>query len=396
MAAAGLGELRALGGAEPHPTSVEALVSAFRRLDRRLEKAVARMEASQDPEPEGRAFRGLYIGPADVSRNLEHEPGRPRLASEGVGDPSGDDPTALLGQFDPSSRFGKLGRIFGFLAFDLGVVLIALAPEFDLKYERIYAYLQDDVSRRRPSVDLALDLLCSSAAEKLARRAHFAHDAPLLRTRVLKLLAHHTPEGPLPSCSIRLDEHIVRVLLLQTGLDSRLGCCCRLGSSDSEGPGAVPSLSDRELRSLASSVVRARKERLPLRLYFQGPPGAGQAAFAAKIAAEACAQFLWADLTRWPAAARPEANELIHVLLREALMRSAVLYLEPWDVLFESGGAGPQMGGSPCPAAPRGSSRSGSSSPPRTPAVAAGRPRSRRRGCPCRKSSSAPWRTSTV
>ena len=37
---------------------------------------------------------------------------------------------------------------------------------FDLRYERIYAYLQDDVTRRRPTVELVLNVLCESSAEK--------------------------------------------------------------------------------------------------------------------------------------------------------------------------------------------------------------------------------------
>ena len=42
--------------------------------------------------------------------------------------------------------------------------MIALAPEIDLRYERLYAYLHDDVSRRHPSVDLALNLDCGAGS----------------------------------------------------------------------------------------------------------------------------------------------------------------------------------------------------------------------------------------
>jgi hypothetical protein len=44
-------------------------------------------------------------------------------------------------------------------AFDVDLILLALAPKLDLRYERLYAYLQDDVTRTWPSVDLALNLL---------------------------------------------------------------------------------------------------------------------------------------------------------------------------------------------------------------------------------------------
>ncbi|ABG51415.1 AAA ATPase [Trichodesmium erythraeum IMS101] len=36
-------------------------------------------------------------------------------------------------------------------------MLIALAPEIDLRYDRLYAYLQDDFTSKGSSVDLALN-----------------------------------------------------------------------------------------------------------------------------------------------------------------------------------------------------------------------------------------------
>jgi hypothetical protein len=39
---------------------------------------------------------------------------------------------------------GVLQQQFGLCAFDLDVILIALAPELDRRYEQIYAYLQQD------------------------------------------------------------------------------------------------------------------------------------------------------------------------------------------------------------------------------------------------------------
>jgi hypothetical protein len=72
---------------------------------------------------------------------------------------------------------------------ELDILLIALAPEADLRYERLYGYLQDDVSRRRPTVDLVLNLISTSAAEKLAHRVLFAADGRLLRLRLIRLTA---------------------------------------------------------------------------------------------------------------------------------------------------------------------------------------------------------------
>jgi len=45
--------------------------------------------------------------------------------------------------------------------FEIDVILICLAPELDTKYERLYAYLQNDATKKQPSVDLILSLLCN-------------------------------------------------------------------------------------------------------------------------------------------------------------------------------------------------------------------------------------------
>jgi hypothetical protein len=60
-----------------------------------------------------------------------------------------------------------LQELFQLSPLDLDVLLICLAPELDLKYEKLYAYLQDDVTKKRPSVDLCLTLLCPSLMAKL-------------------------------------------------------------------------------------------------------------------------------------------------------------------------------------------------------------------------------------
>ncbi|MCA9661784.1 MAG: hypothetical protein KC486_25825, partial [Myxococcales bacterium] len=69
--------------------------------------------------------------------------------------------------------------------FQYDAFLFALAVELDSRFERLYAYLHDDVSRRRPSVDLLLNLGCSSAAERLRRRRDFTPEGVLLRAGLL-------------------------------------------------------------------------------------------------------------------------------------------------------------------------------------------------------------------
>ena len=61
----------------------------------------------------------------------------------------------------------QLANIFGLTPFELDVILICMAPELDTKYERLYAYLHNDATKKQPSIDLILKLVCDTKEEKL-------------------------------------------------------------------------------------------------------------------------------------------------------------------------------------------------------------------------------------
>ena len=48
------------------------------------------------------------------------------------------------------SRLDWLKQTFRLTPFEVDVIRLTLAPELDLRYERIYGYLQDDVTRQHP------------------------------------------------------------------------------------------------------------------------------------------------------------------------------------------------------------------------------------------------------
>ena len=60
-----------------------------------------------------------------------------------------------------------LARLFSLTRFEQHLVLLALAPEIDSRYERLYGYLHDDISRRRATPGLALRLLCRTRQERM-------------------------------------------------------------------------------------------------------------------------------------------------------------------------------------------------------------------------------------
>ena len=75
----------------------------------------------------------------------------------------------------------RLIEEFGLSAFELEVLLLAIAPDLDPAFEKVFAELHDDVIRTRPSVDLALQVLCRNEREKIHIVQEYRHR--LERTR---------------------------------------------------------------------------------------------------------------------------------------------------------------------------------------------------------------------
>ena len=298
------------------------LLSALQRLDKLLEQAVIKAQAVYGSEAANDPYRGLRIDRDEVKQLLDRQPGIPLFAvdaEETESDQINNTPLNWLKQ------------AFGLSEFDLDLILIALAPEIDLRYERLYAYLQDDVTRKRPSVDLALNLRCPSAEAKLLQRAHFAPDAPLIKHSLLHLIPDpHQVKPPILSYYLKLDDRVIHFLLKQKGLEPRLGSWCQLL--------ARPAVEDKlpirdEIKQILPKLVtQAQNTRQPLLLHFSGLHPAEKRRGAIALAAQLNRRLLIADLAQ-ALAVKDDFDQLLKLLFREACFHDAILYLDSLDVL---------------------------------------------------------------
>jgi hypothetical protein len=309
----------------PQSRLIDHLIPALQWLDHRLARAVSVARQAYGPEAEKDPFRGLHLGPADVERMLAQQPGAPLLWSNEE-DSTGFD--AVLN----NTILSWLSHLFGLDVFDLALLLIALAPEIDLRYERLYSYLQDDVSRRRPTVDLALNLLCASAGEKLAGRRHFAPDAPLMRYDILTLTSteYGSSLTSLLSRSMKLDDTIASLLLGGEELDQHLSGFCAI---------IEPEISMDELPlrvDRAKGLVRLAKMTVEtaqaLRLYVRGPQGAGQRLAAHALAKELETTLMTVDLGV-ALAVDPGLTWAPQRIFRQQILLGSVVYIDGCDQL---------------------------------------------------------------
>ena len=303
-------------------SSFKELLPILQWLDRLLERSIASAKvaygsAAADP------YRGMHLTPEDVEQLLQRKPG---VSPFPMDVEQTDDRLSTL--ISDRSLLFWLQQTFSLSDFDLELVVIALAPEIDRRYERIYAYLQDDVTCRLPSVDLALNLLCATGADKLLRRAHFAPDAPLLQHQLLHLVADPNQIKPtLLAHYLVLDEQIIRLLLGQKGLDTRLAPFCQL---------IQPAVSLDDLlvdpttkQALATLTMQSWQNQQPLQLYFEGSDIAIKQQTAEALATVLKTPLLVADLAK--IGDTRDIDTALKLLFRESSFQNTLLYLDNLD-----------------------------------------------------------------
>lgn len=310
----------------PHICNYNQLLLLLEKLDQLLENAIAAAEVAYGLEAANNPYQGIQINEAEVERLLDREPGIPILTikESAVKEFSAD-------MIQENSGLAWLRENFNLSDFDVNIIAIALAPELDRRYERLYAYLQDDVRCKRPTVDLALNLLCTSAIEKLARRVNFSADAPLIRHSLLHLFPDsHQTDPPLLAHNIKLDQQVIQLLLGEPGIDGRLVSFCQLITPKFQ-------LDDLPLKpeikqGLISLVNADWLAGKTLNLYFQGEDISGKSHTSEAIANSLQVPLLIANSTRI-LAAKAEFQFTIKLLFREAWFKNALLYIEDLDVL---------------------------------------------------------------
>ena len=106
-------------------------------------------------------------------------------------------------------RLRALARGFGLADVDVELLLVALLPEVDARFEPLIGYLNDDVTRRRATVGLALQL-CSLPVASGPARARLAPASPLVAGG---LVVVDDPDRPFLGRALRVPDRVVSHLL---------------------------------------------------------------------------------------------------------------------------------------------------------------------------------------
>ncbi|MGZ4179354.1 MAG: ATP-binding protein [Solirubrobacteraceae bacterium] len=159
----------------------------FEFLDARVQAAVRAVAAVDDNQDD--ALRGLYISD-DQALTL-----------------AGD-----LGAQDADPALETAVDRLGLDALDAAVLAVCAAPELHPRYGRLYAYLQDDVTRRLPSPRLVASLLTGDGVESHHVLACFAPNARLVAVGAVRILVPDQAV-PLADRPVKLADRLAAFIL---------------------------------------------------------------------------------------------------------------------------------------------------------------------------------------
>ena len=190
----------------------------------------------------------------------------------------------------------NLADLFGLTSFEEQVVLVCLAPEIDLKYGKLYAYLQDDITRKRPSVDLVLKLLCPSWEEKIYARSYFSEEATLIKSQIIS--SPDSYGSPLLSRFLQLDNPIVSFLLETRAIGEELANYARISPTDGDWKALCwpEGLKDQLVDTIRKHFEEGEPSTGKVIWHFHGPRGIGKKTLAAALCKEIDSPILVVNL----------------------------------------------------------------------------------------------------
>ncbi len=322
-----------------YENNLEHLLDEMRRIDQIINLHLRRWRAEHSDGADD--FQGLYISEDEVDTILQNPPYglkmdiRPVMELEKIEATSREIENKKLESITQGKelRLHILSLLFRLKPFEVDTLLICLAPELELRYEKLYSYLQNDVTRKRPTIDLVMRLLCTTIEERYKARENFSPNAPLIKNRLIYLTGDgQENQLPLLSKSLKVDERIISFLLGKDEIDQRLQKFSAIIEPErSFNDLILVEDAKKTLIELTRAICSSSLNPLPI-FFFHGTYGAGK-----KMAAEAVCRELGTMMfvVDSNALVKGDYIETLNLILREALLQDSSVYLEGFEVLWK-------------------------------------------------------------
>jgi SpoVK/Ycf46/Vps4 family AAA+-type ATPase len=320
-----------------YETDLQYIQDELKRIELVIHQQILRIRGKNKEVDE---FRGLYISEEEIDAILydtyPHDDDHRIQTLKGLitaVEAEIEAKKKLSGERGISLHLPVLANLFDLTPFEVAVVLICMAPELDTKYERLYAYLHNDATKKQPSVDLILQLLCESAEEKIQANQYFYASAPLVKNHLIQFIeAPEEQRKSLLSRSFTVDDRIVNHILGYNQIDRKLEPFVELIRPQTD---LDEMLLPEELKRRLHNLITRRKKMPGERTicFLHGRYGAGKKTVAEGICKALGIPLLLVDLA---VVIHSEADfeSTISRIFREAVLQDSAVYAAHFDLLF--------------------------------------------------------------
>ena len=317
---------------------LQYLQAELQRLDLLLHREILRLRAAYQLSLD--EFRGLYISDDHVDQlvtklhgaaAMSDVPGELTERAERIRQEN-------AARLAPALPWGRLVSMFQLSQEEQDVLLLALAPELDLKYETLYAYLNNDATRKWPTCELALRILAPARGAVAQYRPCLQSDATLVLEGLVRIIP---PSGDRPrwlASGLTVSPVVVSFLLGQQTIDQELAGIVETRHPVQDWEDVPITWSLRAGLQQCAQRLKQRSSRAtqPM-VVFEGRPGSGRRTAVEAFAHETSCPLFMLDCEAVRTSGESLMKLATSIVLHQRLW-DAVLYLAYVEALFDHEG----------------------------------------------------------
>jgi len=231
-------------------------------------------------------------------------------------------------------KFVKIIELYNLTEFESNILSVCLAPEFSSKYRKFFGYLQNDVTRKNPGIELILDMYCANFEEKIAARKYFSPQAALFKNNIIQSIDDpREQDKPLIARDLKINSRITNYILSEDFIDDDIALLSEINQlqitlNDISLPDKI-----KEKFQNFMNYFRTAADCKNFVFSFYGVYGSQKLESAAAICNELGIKLLIIDLSALNSSGI-HFERAIDLILREAKIIPAALFFKNCDFLF--------------------------------------------------------------
>jgi len=323
-------------------TSLDHVLTELNLMALRLQSWVKSTRQNESHEDMDK-YKGLYISDKEVddilngpgflfSRNsTKQENGITQSEEALLQELSSEIAAGRRGSLDRgiNLRLDILQKLFSLSRIEIDTLLLSLLCETDLRYQKLYAYLQDDVTKKAPTISLVSRFLCDSPTKIFRMQEIFTPEAPLIKYHLISLHDDHVSgSASLLTKSIHPDDRITGYLLGQDMIDYRLSHSVYLVNP---GHRFQDLILPEDIKKRIQKLILKYKNT-PLVCCLSGANGTGQQDIIEGIGSELNVPVMVVNVKNL-LFSEIAADTLVPLVFREGALQNAAIFLDGFDSL---------------------------------------------------------------